>query len=173
MSDLSRLTKQPKPFTHGGKVYQMHPLEIDDFGRLQAWVDSQRPDPFAEVAKQIGIGRFTVAQEKHLIEAAVKVSIEPKPKIGTPEADAILVSLAGVKQFFYLSVRKGDPDFTEAEAAEVVDQLNAAELNQVLTLTTVDKVASDPKSSEGSRDAGTAISPTARRSTGGSSTTKR
>lgn len=173
MSDLARLTKQPQPFEHGGKTYLLHPLEIDDFGRLQAWVDSQRPDPFAKVAEQIGIGRFTMAQEKHLIEAAVKVSLEPKPKIGTPEADAVLVSLAGVKQFFYLSVHKGDPSFTEQEASDAVDGMNAAELNQVLTLTTVDKVASDPKSSAGSHDTGGVTSPTGRRSTGGSSITKR
>ena len=145
---LGDLTAQPRPLRVGDKTYQVHPLTITDFGALQIWVDSQHPDPFAAVAAQIGTGRFTPAQERHLLTAAVEFSGKSKPKLGTPEADALVRSIEGIKHLLYIAIHKGDPTFTEADAETMSRQLGPEGISQALSLTTADQVLSDPKGPE-------------------------
>jgi hypothetical protein len=150
VDSLASLTAQPKPLVVGDKTYQMHPLTIDDFGKLQAWCDSQYKDPMDVVATKLGTGQFTKRQEEYLMRVAVETARKPKPKLGEPEVDALLNSLEGFQQIAYLSIRKGLPDFTLADAKAMIDQMGNEKLSTMMLATNADMILSgedpdDPK----------------------------
>jgi len=157
MNDLGSLTAQPTRLSLGGEAFDLHPLTIADFGRLQAWVDAQFPNPFDVVGAQISRGRvvenadgttsrvpFTVEQERYLYRLAGEMAVNTRRLIGTPEGDSVLRSLAGVLEQLYLSISKGDPTFTRERAAALVENLSLVEINRVMSATTVDLVAGEP-----------------------------
>jgi hypothetical protein len=130
-SSLATLTARPRPFEVAGVTYQLHPLRIDDFGSIQAWCDSKQPNPYKSVSDQLGKGLFTVAQERALLEAAVRIDTAPKPQIGSPECDVLIASPRGMAKFMQLSIAHGDPKFTEAQALALVVSLDLARLEEL------------------------------------------
>jgi hypothetical protein len=145
MNDLKILTAQPQPLAIDGETYMVHPLTIEDWGALQAWVDRQFVDPFDVVAKAIEKGKFTVAQQQYMLSEALKESIKPKAPLGSIEADALLMSMDGYTQVLYLSIRKGRPGFTEKDARNLALKLSAADATKLGQVSTLNLVASDPK----------------------------
>lgn len=176
MHDVASLTGQPRKLTVAGRDYLLHPLTIADFGELQAWVDAQFPDPFEVVQAAIAKGAFNYVQQQFLLEKALAASTQGKRLIGTPEADRLLLSMEGVKRILVISIRKGDPGFTEEAARDLYLHMGIADLAAMQQITTVAMVASDPKGGSGSEPtSGISTSrPTPDpASTGGSSSTTR
>ena len=137
---------RPVPLTVAGRTYQFHPLTAHDLlVDLQGWVDAQWRDPIDAVRAHIGSGKFTPAQERHLLTAAVEVAARPRPKLGTPEADALLDTFEGMREVVYLGVRKGLPDFTREDAADLLERGGRERRDQILAATNVDLIMSDPK----------------------------
>lgn len=146
MNDIGTLTGQPQPITVDGETYMVHPLTVDDWGALQAWVDRQFPNPLDAVRDALAKGGFKPAQEQFMIKEALALASKPKAKLGSIEADELLVSAEGSAQVLYLTIRKGRPDFTEKDAAALAEKLAAAEIARLAQASTLDMVVSDPKS---------------------------
>lgn len=145
MNDLRTLTAQPRPMTVDGETYMVHPLDMNGWGAIQAWLDAQRPDPFEVVKAAIAKGGWSFAQEQYMIQQAIEKSMETKPLLGSVEADALLLSIPGYTQILYQSIRKGRPEFTEQDAADLAAKLTAADFANVNLSTNLDLMASDPK----------------------------
>lgn len=130
-SSLAALTARPRPFEIEGRTYQLHPPRLNDIGEMQAFCDARMPNPYKSVSEQLGKGIFTVAQERALLDAAVRVASGPRPQIGSPECDAILGTIEGFAKFVHLSIRQGDPKFTEADALALVRSLDLARTTEL------------------------------------------
>jgi hypothetical protein len=145
MDNLATLTGQPRTMTVDGQDYKVHPLDLGDFGALQAWVDDQFPNPFAEVKKAFALGGFNFEQQKYMLDLAMEKASKPRHLIGTPEADELLMSVEGYKRVLFLSIRKGDPSFTEADAEQLFAKMTFVDIAQLGQATDLDMVTSDPK----------------------------
>lgn len=161
MNDLTTLSARPRVLRVGDEAHDVHPFTFDDFADLQAWVDSQFPDPFDLATKAIDAGRlvvrdgkparepYPVAQQQHLIKVALEQSSRGRRLIGTPEADEKAQSLDGVKEILYLSIRKGNPDFTRGDAARLYKHMTYGHVARLYQDTEVARVLTDPKAGPG------------------------
>lgn len=151
MNHLTEMTRQPRTLRvrvgDEDREYAVHPLSIDDLGKLQGWVDAQFPDPFDVVGKAIAAGDYTVTQQQYLLDRAIHRATQPRNMIGTPEADRILFSLEGHCELLKLAIRKGGVEFSDEEAREVYMHLTVAELAALHSTTGLDLVTHDPKAS--------------------------
>ncbi len=163
MSDISSLTSQPMPLRGyvkdetgkpTGEVleYMVHPLSFNEIGSLQSWIDRQFPDPIQRTQESIDQARergkpFTTAQEQFLYKAAQELAMRSRHLIGTPEADQLLMSVDGTKQMIALSIRKGKPDFTDAEAERFFNALMPLDFIKLYQATQINLVLDleDPK----------------------------
>jgi hypothetical protein len=157
-NDIAALTGQPRQITVAGTSYDVHPLDLDDVGKLQSWVDRQFPDALDVAGRAIDRGRlvvgddlverrepYSMAQQQYLLKVAMDSATQGRRLIGTPEADALVQSAAGIMEFLFLSIAKGRPGFTRAEASGLFRQLNVAQTAGVFDATGVSLVVSDPK----------------------------
>ena len=157
MNDLATLTAQPRRIVIAGQSYDLHPLTVGDFGQIQKWLDDQRPDPFDTINAQIEKGRltsegrvpYTMAQQKALYQIAVDQTEKGRVLLGTPEAGALLNSAAGTKELLRLSIAKGRPDFTAAEAEALCNVMTAVDVQRVLAAVNAEEMAPDPKAAAG------------------------
>lgn len=159
IDDLASLAGAPRPLKLAdGTTFRVYPLTIEDLGTLQAWVDAQFPDPFDIASREIDRGRlvldaqgrasrepYPVAQQQFLLRAAMELKEKGARLIGTPEADAKLQSYEGLKQLLLVSIRKGDPGFSEADADLLYRRMGVGDVAQLVLLTNLSMVTSDPK----------------------------
>lgn len=145
MNDITTLTAQPQILKVDGKEYKVYPLTLADLGELQTWVDSQFPDPFEVASKAMKSGNFNVAQQQYLMNQAMEKATRPKRLLGTMEADELLLSAEGYKQVLIISIRKGDPSFTESDAEALFKNMTQADVARFEHVTNLDMVATDPK----------------------------
>jgi hypothetical protein len=158
LNDLASLTGCPRTVQLGGSPYKVHPLTVEDLGTLQDWVDRQFPDPFDTANREIDRGRlvldaqgkparepYSVAQQQYLLRVAMEQREKGTRLIGTPEADAKLHSMEGLKQLLLVSIRKGDPGFGEADADALYRKMGVGDIAQLVILTNLAMVTSDPK----------------------------
>lgn len=122
---------QVKKITAGGKTYELHPLSFEDIQQLQPWIDSNFPDPFVVVNEAIAKGNYSVAQQRFLMEQAFEKAAGGKCLIGSPEAEALMGTLEGIKQLMVLAIRKGRPDFSDEEAKELFRNVGIADLHSM------------------------------------------
>ena len=130
--------------------YQIHPLSFRDHGPIQRWIDEQTPDPFAAAWEAIERQRakgepFNVAQEQFILRNAAEMAMRPRNLIGTPVADALLTSAAGIERIIVAAIRKGDPSFDDAKADELMKHMSQLDLLKAYTATQMPLVISDPK----------------------------
>lgn len=172
-NDLASLTGRPKAtIAVDGERYAIHPLTVADLGAFQEWVSAQLPDPVESVKRFLGKG-LSMAQEKHLLAAAVEAAARPRALIGTPEGDAIAGSPAGVAKMLELSIRKGRPGFDEDAARALFERLDLASLAAARVASGMELVAgdADPNGDGPAPTPTPAPTPPAPPSTGGSSST--
>jgi hypothetical protein len=143
--DIAAMTAQPHRMLVDGRAYMLHPLKLNDFGRLQVWVDAQFPDPIGLVNDAIKAGSYTVGQQQFLYRSAIEIAARGHRPIGTPEADDMVRSVHGSKQLLLMSIAIGDPTFTEADAEELYGKLTIGDLARVFAATEAEKILSDPK----------------------------
>jgi hypothetical protein len=137
------LSNQPRPLTIDGVTYLVHPLTLDDFGKLQAWVQEQFPDPLQVAADRLDL--FPVPVQKHLVAMAIEQASKPRPRLGQPEADALVRSMDGTLELMRIAIAKGDPSFTRDKARALYARMNLAHLSMLYASTGADVVLSDPK----------------------------
>lgn len=170
MNDLASLNAKPVTVKSGGKEYQVHPLTIDDHGDVQRWIDDQQETRiFEALERQTAKGSLPVEIQKYMARSALDILARNRILIGTPEADELLHSVDGKVYLTYLSIKKGDPAFTEADAKALVKREQAEAMARITEAADVIG-ADDPKSKPagGSR---TRAGRSQSRSTGGDSTT--
>jgi len=175
MNDIASLTGQPTVLRLGDAEYSVYPLTVADFGKLQAWVDRQFPDPFDVIDRRISLGKLVVnadgaearvpyamGEKQHLYKLANDQAVAGRRLIGTPEADELLRSVPGLVEQLYLSISKGDPSVTRETCQEIVDNITAVQARRVETATTADMVMSGeaPKGGPGTPTGGTTPTPT-------------
>jgi hypothetical protein len=130
LNRIDRLTGRPLTLAIDGRDYAFHPVTLEDLGAIQRWLDTRTANPLDQLRGKLD--GFTPEQQRTLLELAID-RMARKPVIGSPEAAALLSSAAGIAEFLYLSVRKGDPDFTREDAERLLGKLDAATLAQVST----------------------------------------
>jgi hypothetical protein len=161
MSSIADLTSRPVPLKvevrddrgePTGEVleYLVYPLNFADQGDLQRWIDSQFPDPYdaawSAINRQRDKGKpFNFAQEKLILQIAGEQAMKPRNLIGTPEADKLLTSLEGLKQIILIGIRKGKPDFADADADRLIQHMNQADIVRTYAATQISMVLDDPK----------------------------
>jgi hypothetical protein len=167
MNDLASLLSQPvtlqvavkdsdgKP-TGETLEYKVHPLTYGELAALQGWVDSQFPDPYQTAWDAIQRARergqpFNVTQEQYILRQAMDQAINSRRRIGTPEADELLLSPAGFCQVMLLGIRKGKPDFSDEDARRLFEHMTQMDIVRVYTATQVNMVVSDPKATRSDR----------------------
>jgi hypothetical protein len=171
-NDLASLNGRPRlTLRVAGDAYAVHPLTLAELGDLQSWVDAQFRDPIDLVRGHLGAG-LTMAQEQFLLRAALEIASRPRALIGTPEADALLRSADGQKRMLLAAIRKGRPDFAEADADRLFAALTPFELAAAFEAAGVEAAMGDPSPKAGA-GGGTPTTPAtpAPPSTGGASTT--
>lgn len=158
-SDVAALTGQPRTIIVGDQSYDIYPLDLNDVGKLQAWVDRQFPDPLDIAGRAIDRGRvvvgddgaegrepYTMAQQQYLLKIAMESATAGRKLIGTPEADAMVESAAGIMEFLFLSIVKGRPGFTRGDAQAMFRAMSVAQAAGAIDATNVGLVTgSDPK----------------------------
>jgi hypothetical protein len=145
MNNIATLTAQPQSLVVDGKEYKVYPLTFADLGELQTWIDSQFPDPFEVVSKAMKSGNFNYAQQQYMLSQAIEKATRPKHLLGTPEADELLMSMEGAKKTLTLSIRRGNPAFTDEEADKLFSKLTEADVAKIAVATNLDMVVTDPK----------------------------
>lgn len=156
--DVASLTGTPRTVQLGGEPWRVYPLTVEDLGTLQDWVDRQFPDPFDIASREIDRGRlvldaqgrpsrepYPVAQQQFLLKTAMELRERGRRLIGMPEADAKLHSMEGLKELLLVSIRKGDPAFTREGADNLYRKMGVGDIAQLVLLTNLSMVTSDPK----------------------------
>lgn len=147
MNDLKTVNGRPTPLAVGADTYDVYPLTLADWGDLQAWVETQLPDPFAIAREQMTSGAWSQKQQEFLLRVAAEIASKPKPRLGSPEADAIVNTPAGQAEILYLSIRRGRPGFSRADATDLYARMMDADLLAASIATTAGMVVGDPKGS--------------------------
>jgi len=140
MSNLTSLTGSPRTVTLGGEPYQVFPLTLADLGELQAWLDTQLPDPLAVVKRHIDSGGVPMEQAKFLYAEALKEASKTRIHLSSPDALVYLNGANGVIEMLYLSIRKGRPDWTRDQARKVFEALTPADIQRIQNITELDQV---------------------------------
>jgi hypothetical protein len=81
MNDLATLNGKGPTITLDGREFRIAPLNFDDQGELQVWIDRQQRDPFAIVDEQIKSGRFSVEVQKFLAKSALEMARKSAPDL--------------------------------------------------------------------------------------------
>src|SRR5271166_227853 len=161
MNDLAFLNNKPTTLRvevkddHGeptGEIleYKVHPLGYDDYGDLQAWINSQFPDPFDSardaIQKAVKVGKpYNVEQEKFLLKNAAELALKPRHLVGTEEVDALVQSKEGQKIILLTAIRKGDPSFTAEKAEQLCKHMTHFDVAKAWLGTQYDLLRNDPK----------------------------
>jgi hypothetical protein len=143
--DLASMTARPRSLVVDGRTYMVHPLTLDDFGELQAWVDAQFPDPIALVNDAVKAGSYNMVQQQFLYKTALEIGSRGKRPIGTPDADDLVRSVAGTKEVLFKAIKKGDPSFDREQADRLFERLTIGDIARIFEATEADKLLSDPK----------------------------
>jgi hypothetical protein len=124
MNDLASLTNAPKTIEWKGKTYKVHPLDLEDHGLLQAWLDEQtETHVFGVLARQCAKAELPVEVLKFMSGEAMKQCSRDRVLIGTPEADSALQGTTEGKIYLtFLAVSKGDKSFTLKDAREFANK---------------------------------------------------
>jgi hypothetical protein len=145
LNSITALTGQPAKLTAGDESHELYPLNGDRLAKLQKWVDEQFPNPFDVVAEEVERRTYNTAQHQFLLKTAIELQARGRKLIGTPEADALLMSSAGFTELLFVCIQPGEPEFTRDDARRFYHALNATRLAQVVSATNADMVVSDPK----------------------------
>jgi hypothetical protein len=159
VNDAATVMNSPKTIRVGNREYRLHPLDFDDHGEIQRFLNEQVRNPLEIVRKEIERGGFPLEIQKYMVKAAIEVAARTRILIGTPEADEIMDSIEGRAKLLQLSIRKGDPSFTYDKAMALIREMNNEARAQAVAAADMLRADEDPKSSAGagstSRDTGT------------------
>jgi hypothetical protein len=119
MSDgLQRIAGVGARIEIGGRHYRLAAISLADLGELEQHVVSLRADPIAALAGSIE--RFTSAQQQRLLSEAVRQASKQCRYAAPSEVDAFLKSFDGIGFFFWLAIRKHQPEIDAPEKARAL-----------------------------------------------------
>jgi hypothetical protein len=141
--NLATLNARPRPVTIGGESFDIYPLTLSDQGDLQAWLETQIPNPLALAQAHIDRHKLPMEQAKFLLRTALEDARKTAIFLSSPEALPYLNSAAGVVEMLFLAVRKGRPTFTRDQAKELFGKLTPADVLRIQAVTEVDQVMAE------------------------------
>jgi hypothetical protein len=165
MNDAATVMGRPRPLKVGGEEYLAYPLNFDDHGDVQRWLDAQVRDPLEIVRKAIEAGDFPAEMQKFMVRSAIEIAARSRILIGTPEADALLDSIEGKALMIHLSIRKGDPKFTYEQAMGVLRKMD--EISRAQAVAAADAMRSDDPKGRATAGSETPVPPDPSPSIGG------
>lgn len=177
MNDLRLILSRPLTIRlPDGREVRSAPLDLDDHGDLQAWIDSQQVSAFDAANREIARGRLTpegrlpypIDIQKFLLDRALTLDSTRRVELGSPEADRILESYWGKREQIRLSLRKGTPGISEDEIREVFALLGEEAREAVVAQADVVR-SGRPKAGAGNGSPATTPPTAAAPSTGGPS----
>lgn len=138
---------KPKVLKIGDQCYELYPLKLDDFAELQAWINSQYRSPLDIVREDFAKAPdyWNMTRQEFALRTAIEKATAGAPRIGSPAADALLLTHDGQAVQLYLSIRKGKPEFTLDDARKLVVDNAAGMHTEILSATNADMVMHDPK----------------------------
>ncbi len=146
--NLASLNASPRSVPIGGEVFEVHPLTLNDQGKLQAWLETQLPDPLGLVQAHIDKAKPSMEVSKYLLREALHEASRTRVFLNSPEALPYLNSADGICEILWLSIAKGRPDFTRERAREVFGAMTPADVLKLQMATELDQVMAgddDPK----------------------------
>jgi hypothetical protein len=151
MHDLSTLSGRPTPMVVGGKTYLLHDLAFSDLDELQAWIDTRFRDPQEMTSEHLlGTGaRLPVEIKKFMVREAMEMARKPKPQLGMKEATAQMLSVEGLKKILLISIRKGDPTFSDEDAAELFRTITFDQTAEIVERTGILSLKGDGDEADG------------------------
>ncbi len=102
----------------GGRHDRLAPISLADLGEIEQHVVSLRTDPIAALAGSIE--RFTAQQQQYLLSEAVRQTSRQGRYATQAEVDAFLKTFEGIGFFFWLAVRKLQPEIDAPEKARAL-----------------------------------------------------
>ena len=86
-----------------------------------------------------------MSQHQFLLRSALELQSKTRRLIGTPEADALMLSSEGLVELLFVCIQPGEPDFTREKARAFFNKLNATRVAQAIAATNADMVVAGPK----------------------------
>jgi hypothetical protein len=143
-ANLASLNASPRSIPIGGEVFEVHPLTLADQGKLQAWLETQLPDPLGLVQAHIDRAKPTMEVQKFLLREALHEASRTRVFLNSPEALPYLNSAHGIVEILWLSIAKGRPDFTRERARDVFGSMTPADVLKLQSATELDQVMAEP-----------------------------
>lgn len=112
MNDAENVMNRGKIQRFGDEEVVMYPLDFDDHGDIQAWLDGQVKNPMDLIRNELARGGLPMAVQQYMVKSAIEVWARTRILVGTVEAEEHLNTINGKAFQLYLSVKKGNPDFT-------------------------------------------------------------
>lgn len=134
MTTVSKATGAPSMITLGGKKYQMSPLQDEDYGVLERWVQ----DKIIELAKR-NLAGLEETQKTELLKHAFNEA--RRVTLIDPQALKHLQSVDGAVLLVWLMLKTKHPDITQEEVAEQL--LDEAAMSSAMTQ--VDRLVTDER----------------------------
>jgi hypothetical protein len=148
MSNLTTLTGSARTVVLAGESYQVYPLTLADLGELQAWLDTQLPDPLALVRRHIDAANVPMEQAKFLYAEALREASKTRIHLSSPEALPYINGANGVIELLFLAIRKGRPNWSRDQARTVFESLTPADIQRLQSLTELDQVVPEVDAGE-------------------------
>jgi hypothetical protein len=143
-ANLASLNASPRSIPIGGEVFQVHPLTLADHGKLQAWLETQLPDPLGMVQAYIDRAKPSMEVQKFLLREAVHEASRTRVFLNSPEAIPYLNSPDGIIELLWISIVKGRPEFTREQARDVFGSMTSADVLKLQGTTEIDQVMAEP-----------------------------
>jgi hypothetical protein len=125
---IDQLAATPTPIPFDGEVYEVHPLTIAEQGQLQKWLESQLPDPWASLQKNLENTSLPMEVQKFLYRTALDLAGRKRIFLHTVEGANYVNTFEGMVEVMYLGVVKGRPDFTRDKAREILSRYTQKQL---------------------------------------------
>jgi hypothetical protein len=142
--NLASLNASPRSIPIGGEVFEVHPLTLADQGKLQAWLETQLPDPLGLVQVHIDRAKPSMEVQKFLLREALHEASRTRVFLNSPEALPYLNSADGIVEILWLSIAKGRPEFTRERARDVFGSMTPADVLKLQSATELDQVMAEP-----------------------------
>lgn len=126
MPTLDELTAAPRRMKLAGIEFTVAPLELREWGELQAWFKDNVPSPLASVAK--GVELLPDAERKEILSGAMERQLRWPPRVATEEwFNAISAATGGDAMFLWVVLRKHHPEITIEQANRLSERASAEE----------------------------------------------
>lgn len=126
MPTLDELTAAPRRLTLAGIEFTVAPLELREWGELQAWFKDNVDSPLKAIASALAL--LPEAERREALAGAMDRQLRWPPRVATEEwLNAISATTGGDAQFLWTVLRKHHPEITLDQANRLSEKATAAE----------------------------------------------